>query len=115
MIRVQSYVAGAWYTGSGQSTVLAGLAQDGASLWRSNFGFVEVMGQSCTVQADLLAADGTVAPFEGDMDEYARFVLDRAKGGTAAHVPGEKRGQPCPNRVRFFGARKSFYCAIRSD
>ena len=31
-----------------------------------------------------LAADGTVAPFEGDMDDYARFVLDRAKGGTAA-------------------------------
>ena len=31
-----------------------------------------------------LAADGTVAPFDGDMDDYARFVLDRAKGGTAA-------------------------------
>ncbi|MDR7114281.1 ABC-F family ATP-binding cassette domain-containing protein [Caulobacter sp. BE254] len=26
-----------------------------------------------------LAADGTVKPFDGDMDEYARFVLDRAK------------------------------------
>ena len=31
-----------------------------------------------------LAADGTVAPFEGDMDDYARLVLDRAKAGTAA-------------------------------
>jgi ATP-binding cassette, subfamily F, member 3 len=30
-----------------------------------------------------LAADGTVVPFEGDMDDYARFVLDRAKGGSA--------------------------------
>jgi ATP-binding cassette subfamily F protein 3 len=30
-----------------------------------------------------LAADGTVKPFEGDMDDYARFVLDRAKGGSA--------------------------------
>jgi ATP-binding cassette subfamily F protein 3 len=30
-----------------------------------------------------LAADGTVAPFEGDMDDYARFVLERAKGGSA--------------------------------
>ena len=30
-----------------------------------------------------LAADGSVAPFDGDMDEYARFVLDRAKGGSA--------------------------------
>jgi len=35
-----------------------------------------------------LAADGTVAPFEGDMDDYARFVLDRAKGGSA---PGQGR------------------------
>ena len=26
-----------------------------------------------------LAADGTIAPFEGDMDDYARFVLDRAR------------------------------------
>jgi ATP-binding cassette subfamily F protein 3 len=28
-----------------------------------------------------LAADGTIAPFDGDMDDYARFVLDRARGG----------------------------------
>jgi ATP-binding cassette subfamily F protein 3 len=26
-----------------------------------------------------LAADGTIKPFEGDMDDYAKFVLDRAK------------------------------------
>lgn len=26
-----------------------------------------------------LAADGTVKPFDGDMDDYAKFVLDRAK------------------------------------
>ena len=31
-----------------------------------------------------LAADNTVAPFDGVMDAYARFVLDRARGGTAA-------------------------------
>ncbi len=30
-----------------------------------------------------LAAEGTIAPFDGDMDDYARFVLDRAKGGSA--------------------------------
>jgi len=30
-----------------------------------------------------LAADGTVKPFNGDMDDYAKFVLDRAKGGSA--------------------------------
>ena len=27
-----------------------------------------------------LTADGHIKPFQGDMDEYARFVLDRAKG-----------------------------------
>ena len=26
-----------------------------------------------------LAADGTIAPFDGDMDDYAKFVLDRAR------------------------------------
>ena len=31
-----------------------------------------------------LAADNTVVPFDGDMDDYARLVLDRARGGTAA-------------------------------
>ena len=31
-----------------------------------------------------LAADGQVKPFAGDMDDYARFVLDRAKNGTRA-------------------------------
>src|SRR3989344_2735337 len=30
-----------------------------------------------------LAADGTVKPFDGDMDDYARFVLDRAKQAIA--------------------------------
>ena len=36
-----------------------------------------------------LAADGTVAPFEGDMDDYARFVLERAK----VAAPGQMRKQ----------------------
>jgi ATP-binding cassette, subfamily F, member 3 len=35
-----------------------------------------------------LAADGTIAPFDGDMDDYARLVLDRAKGSPA---PGQSR------------------------
>ncbi|QQQ19314.1 ABC-F family ATP-binding cassette domain-containing protein [Brevundimonas vitis] len=30
-----------------------------------------------------LAADGTVKPFDGDMDDYAKFVLDRAKQAAA--------------------------------
>ena len=43
-----------------------------------------------------LAADNTVVPFDGDMDDYARFVLDRARGGTAAPSQAasrEKRGK----------------------
>ena len=31
-----------------------------------------------------LAADGHVKPFDGDMDDYARYVLDRAKNGASA-------------------------------
>ena len=31
-----------------------------------------------------LAADGHIKPFRGDMDDYARFVLDRAKAGIRA-------------------------------
>jgi ATP-binding cassette, subfamily F, member 3 len=31
-----------------------------------------------------LAADGHIKPFKGDMDDYARFVLDRAKTGVRA-------------------------------
>jgi ATP-binding cassette subfamily F protein 3 len=34
-----------------------------------------------------LAADNSVAPFDGDMDDYARFVLDRAK----VSAPGQGR------------------------
>ena len=38
-----------------------------------------------------LAADGTVAPFEGDMDDYAQFVLDRAKQGAAPSQGRDKK------------------------
>jgi ATP-binding cassette subfamily F protein 3 len=39
-----------------------------------------------------LAADGTIAPFDGDMDDYARFVLDRAR--IAARAPTQVREAP---------------------
>jgi ATP-binding cassette subfamily F protein 3 len=29
-----------------------------------------------------LTADGTIKPFKGDMDDYARFVLERARAGS---------------------------------
>jgi ATP-binding cassette subfamily F protein 3 len=41
-----------------------------------------------------LAADGGVAPFDGDMDDYAKFVLDRAR--VAARAPTQVR-EPEPS------------------
>ncbi|MFT8991082.1 MAG: ABC-F family ATP-binding cassette domain-containing protein [Gluconobacter albidus] len=35
-----------------------------------------------------LAADNQIVPFDGDMDDYAKFVIERAKGGTSA--PSQK-------------------------
>ena len=39
-----------------------------------------------------LAADGSVKPFDGDMDDYAKFVLDRAR--VAARAPTQVRDEP---------------------
>jgi ATP-binding cassette subfamily F protein 3 len=45
-----------------------------------------------------LAADGTVAPFDGDMDDYARLVLERAKTGSA---PNQARaGKVSPGKQK---------------
>ena len=45
-----------------------------------------------------LAADGTVKPFEGDMDAYASFVLERAKqaGAKPAQVKADAEPDPAP-------------------
>ncbi len=47
-----------------------------------------------------LAADNTVAPFDGDMDDYARFVLDRARGGTAAPSQAASRDKRAKKQRR---------------
>ncbi|HEY0435373.1 MAG TPA: ABC-F family ATP-binding cassette domain-containing protein [Phenylobacterium sp.] len=39
-----------------------------------------------------LAADGGITPFDGDMEDYARFVLDRAR--MAARAPGQLAPEP---------------------
>jgi len=41
-----------------------------------------------------LAADGTIAPFDGDMEDYARFVLDRAR--IAARAPTQVKADAAP-------------------
>ena len=40
-----------------------------------------------------LAADGTVAPFDGDMDDYARLVLDRARGVAPGQVRAGRKNR----------------------
>src|SRR5205085_5941921 len=39
-----------------------------------------------------LAAEGGITPFDGDMEDYARFVLDRAR--MAARAPGQVAPEP---------------------
>jgi len=41
-----------------------------------------------------LAADGTIEPFDGDMEDYARFVLDKAR--VAARAPTQVAEAPKP-------------------
>ncbi|ACG78232.1 ABC transporter, ATP-binding protein [Phenylobacterium zucineum HLK1] len=41
-----------------------------------------------------LAADGTIQPFDGDMEDYARFVLDRAR--IAARAPTQVKAEAPP-------------------
>src|SRR5580658_8751957 len=41
-----------------------------------------------------LTADGRIKPFAGDMDDYARFILDRAKAGTRPAQSVEPHAAP---------------------
>ncbi|MFW2342000.1 ABC-F family ATP-binding cassette domain-containing protein [Brevundimonas sp.] len=49
-----------------------------------------------------LAADGTVKPWDGDMDDYAKFVLDRAK--QAAVKPSQIKEEAAPQAASTRGA-----------
>ncbi len=51
-----------------------------------------------------LAADNSVVPFDGDMDDYARFVIESARGGTAAPSQAVAREKRAKSR-RTIGAR----------
>jgi ATP-binding cassette subfamily F protein 3 len=52
-----------------------------------------------------LAADGTVKPFDGDMDDYAKFVLDRAKA--AAVKPSQIKAEAAQNAPQAASASSS--------
>ncbi|HPA38280.1 MAG TPA: ABC-F family ATP-binding cassette domain-containing protein [Phenylobacterium sp.] len=43
-----------------------------------------------------LAADGTIAPFEGDMEDYARMVVERAKAQARAPTQVREEAPPPP-------------------
>jgi ATP-binding cassette subfamily F protein 3 len=46
-----------------------------------------------------LTADGTVRPFDGDMEDYARFVMDRARAAAKAPARSEPSPEPPPVRA----------------
>jgi ATP-binding cassette subfamily F protein 3 len=57
-----------------------------------------------------LAADGHIKPFQGDMDDYARFVLERARTGSRA--PAQRPAQvPAPAQRSAKQRQKGFASA----
>ncbi len=61
-----------------------------------------------------LVADGSVKPFDGDMDDYAKLVLDRARGANKAAAkaqnpvatPAPPRGAPAPLKRKLEAAEQ---------
>ena len=45
-----------------------------------------------------LTAGGTVAPFDGDMEDYAKFVLDRARASTRTPAKAAAEAVPAPRK-----------------
>jgi ATP-binding cassette subfamily F protein 3 len=58
-----------------------------------------------------LAADGHIKPFDGDMDDYARFVLDRAKAGS--RTPSQTSGRNIAPTQRTTGRRQKVAASAR--
>jgi len=72
---------------SGDATDLIGLAQDGADIWRTNFGFVETTGNPVTVEVGLFTGDGTtVASTTYDL---AGFGVTQVSISNIGGPPGE--------------------------
>jgi ATP-binding cassette, subfamily F, member 3 len=59
-----------------------------------------------------LTADGGIKPFKGDMDDYARFVLDRVKGDTAP--PGQTPVSDAVLRAQQEAAAEARYAAKKA-
>jgi ATP-binding cassette subfamily F protein 3 len=59
-----------------------------------------------------LTADGTIKPFKGDVDDYARFVLDRVKAETVA--PGQKTVSDAVLSAQQAAANEARYAAKKA-
>ena len=59
-----------------------------------------------------LTADGHITPFKGDMDDYARFVLDRVKAETVA--PGQKTVSDAVLSAQQAAANEARYAAKKA-
>ena len=59
-----------------------------------------------------LTADSTIKPFKGDMDDYARFVLDRVKADTVA--PGQKTVSDAVLSAQQAAANEARYAAKKA-
>jgi ATP-binding cassette subfamily F protein 3 len=59
-----------------------------------------------------LTADGHIKPFKGDMDDYARFVLDRVKAETVA--PGQKTVSDAVLSAQQAAANEARYAAKKA-
>jgi len=59
-----------------------------------------------------LTADGTIKPFKGDMDDYARFVLDRVKADIVA--PGQKTVSDAVLSAQQAAANEARYAAKKA-
>jgi ATP-binding cassette, subfamily F, member 3 len=59
-----------------------------------------------------LTADGHIKPFKGDMDDYARFVLDRVKAETTA--PGQKTVSDAVLSAQQAAANEARYAAKKA-
>jgi ATP-binding cassette, subfamily F, member 3 len=59
-----------------------------------------------------LTADGTIKPFKGDMDDYARFVLDRVK--VSATAPGQASVSDAVLRAQHTAAAEARYAAKKA-
>jgi ATP-binding cassette subfamily F protein 3 len=59
-----------------------------------------------------LTAEGTIKPFKGDMDDYARFVLDRVKADTVA--PGQKTVSDAVLSAQQAAANEARYAAKKA-